>query len=184
MNRYFFAKAGLIALVFLTALSVMGFVLVAASAPAAAQTNETATPDPAVGNVGPIEIESYELEDGAMTLTLDVDRPTAYALSDALAGLDQQGVTEVPVKQGTLSEGRQTLTLSVTVYDGVGAVTLSTPGDAVRVQTDPVVGDREDVNYETAAGLTAGSAVFGAGGVLWYLRRKYDEEEKDARRVL
>jgi len=185
MNRYFFAKLGLLALVFLTALSVMGFVLIAwSAAPAAAQANETATPEPVAGSVGPITIESFELEDGIMTLTLNVERPTAYALSDSLAGLDQRGVTDVPVKQGTLDSGRQTLSLNVQLYQGVGAVTLSTPGNAVRIQTEPVGNDREDVDYGAASGLVAGSAIFGAGGTLWYLRRKHDEEEKDARRIL
>jgi hypothetical protein len=183
MRRYFFAKLGLLALVFLTALAVMGFVVVAASAPAAAQ-NGTSTPEPAAGSVGPIDIESFKLEDGTMTMTLNVERPTAYALSDSLAGLDQRGVTEVPVKQGTLAEGRRRISLSVTVYEGAGAVTLSTPTGAVRVQTQPVGPDRDEVEYGTVQALTAGSALFGAGGTVWYFKRRRDAEDKEAERRL
>lgn len=171
------------AVIFLTALSLLiGFGL--GATPAAAQSNHTATPEPAAGSVGPITILDYGLEEETMTLTLNVERPTAYALSDALAGLRQEGVSEVPVKQGTLSEGRQTLSLAVTVVDDAGAVTLSTPAQAVRIQTAPVGTGRSDVDYETAQAIVGGSALFGATGVFYWVKRKRDEEQKDAERIL
>jgi|GEM_PF-3893624 len=180
MNHLFIVKLGSIALVLLVLLSVGGAV-----EPVAAQAgNQSATPDPAVGSVGPVTVLDYRLDDGTMTLTIDVERPVAYALSDAMAGMDSQGVTEVPVKQGTLDGGRRTISLSVTVYQGTGGVTLSTPGDAIRIQTEPVGPDRQDVDYQTAQTLVAGSAIFGAGGVYYYFKRRREDEDPRAERIL
>ena len=150
----------------------------------AAPQLETDTPDPIAGSVGPIDILDYQLRDGTMTLTLRVEENTAYAVSDSLAGLQQEGVSEVPMKQGTLAPGRQTLSLSVYVMDDAGAVTLSTPSAAVRIQSEPVSLNKDPVNYQTVQTLVAGSAIFGAAGVFYWVRRKRNEEEHGPERVL
>lgn len=147
-------------------------------------TNQTATPEPAAGNVGPIEIEKYELKDGTMTLTLDVSRPTAYALSDALAGTQSEGVTEIPVKQGTLSAGRQTLKMDVSIVRDAGAVTLSTPRNAVRIQSGNVLGEDSSLQASRVRVLVVGTAI-GAGLVVFRtVRNKRDEDTEDWERII
>jgi hypothetical protein len=144
----------------------------------------TDTPEPIAGSVGPIDVMDYELRDGTLTLTLRVDEPVAYALSDSLAGLQQEGVSQVPMKKGTLSEGRRTLSLDVSIVDGAGAVTLSTPQSAVRIQTEAVSLSKDPVDYQTAQTLVAGSALFGAAGVYSWVKRKREDEDKQAERIL
>ncbi len=144
--------------------------VVGAAAPA------TDTPAAVAGSVGPVDILSYRLEGSTMTMTVESDEYTAFALSDALAGLRQEGVSEVPVKQGTLEPGRQTLTLTVTTQDGAGAVTLSTPGNAVRIQTEAISAGRERVPFGLAALLVLGA---GVGSGYYSYRRTKDELTED-----
>jgi hypothetical protein len=153
-----------------------------AAADAAAPSTDT--PEPIAGSVGPIDVLDYELRDGTLTLTLRANDPVAFALSDSLAGLQQQGLSDVPMKKGTLSEGRRTLSLDVSVVDGAGAVTLSTPQAAVRIQTEAVSLSKEPVDYQTAQTLVAGSALFGAAGVYSWVKRKREDEDKQAERIL
>lgn len=147
-------------------------------------TNQTDTPEPVAGNVGPIVIESYELQDGTFTLTLNVEDPTAYALSDSLAGIQSEGITSVPMKQGVLETGRQTLKLDVTLVRDAGAVTLSTPQNAVRIQSGNVgIGGSKIPESRVRVMLIA--TALGAG--LFTFRKVRDmreDEQKDAERVL
>lgn len=146
---------------------------------------ETDTPRPAVGSVGPIEILDYELRDGTMTLTLRVTDHTPYALSDSQHGVGQQGVTEdISYKKGALSPGIKELSLSVVVSDNVGGVSLSTRNDYARIQSEPLESSKDPVSYQTAQGLVAGSAIFGAAGVFMYVRRKRNDEEHGPERIL
>jgi hypothetical protein len=148
-------------------------------------TNQTtSTPEPVAGNVGPIVIEDYRLEGGTFILTLDVEKPTAYALSDALAGVQSEGITTVPMKQGSLEEGRQTLKLDVTLVRDAGAVTLSTPRNAVRIQSGNVGIGGAKIQESRVRVMVLATAL--GAGLFTYrqVRNRREEEHKDAERIL
>ena len=178
-TRYVLIVAAL-TLTVATALTLTG----AASAQSAEVSANESTPEAVEGSVGPITIVDYELRDGTMRLTLDVDEPTPYALSDALAGTQSSGVTQIPVKQGAISAGRQTLRLDVTVLQGAGAVTLSTPNGAVRIQSGDVgLGDAL-IPASTVRVLLLGTAVGVGGFIFRTVRKKREDEDKEVERVL
>jgi len=146
--------------------------------------NQTDEPEPVAGQVGPIVIRDYALRGSTFVLELDVQESTSYALSDSLAGIRSEGVTEVPTKQGALREGRRTVKLDVTVVEDAGAVTLSTPQGAVRIQSGSVgVGD-ELIAASTVRMLILGTAIGAAGFTFRTVRNKREEEKKDAERIL
>lgn len=175
MTSRFFARATVITAVLSLAL-VGGVTTVAGQSADDLPGNETNTPEPVEGTVGPIDILDYQLQDGTMTIVVEARQPTAVAISDALAGLREGGVTSVPMKQETLRSGRQELTLAVSVVDGAGAVTISTPGDAVRIQTDAVGAGRPPVAFQQA--LLA-VLVSGVGAGYYSYRRTRDEFESE-----
>lgn len=169
MNRYILRRSALITAVLAFSLALALSIIAGLGAAQEAGGNVTvnasaggSTPAPIAGTVGPIEIETYAVEDGTFILTLNVQESTSFALSDALAGLQSEGVTKVPMKTGAIREGRQKLKLSVTTVDGAAAVTLSTPSDAVRIQSGTVGAGRSPVPFSTAA-LAVLAAGVGAG---------------------
>lgn len=147
-------------------------------------TNQTDTPDAIEGNVGPIEIRDYELRGTTMVLTVQVNEPTPYALSDALAGTQSEGVTNVPVKQGALDSGRQTLKLDVQTIEEAGAVTLSTPNNAVRIQSGSVGVGTALIPASTVRMLVLGTAIGAAGFTFRTVRKRREDEEKEVERIL
>jgi len=187
MNSHFSTRYVLIA----TALTLTLAVGLTLTGTASAQSVEVSadnqtTPEPVAGSVGPIVIESYELRSGTMVLTLNVEEPTPYALTDALAGTQSSGLTELPYKQGAIGSGRQTLRLDVTVIEGSGAVTLSTPGEAVRIQSGNVgVGSGGSlIPASTVRMLVLGTAVGAAAFTFRTVRSRREEEEKEVERIL
>jgi len=181
-----FRKIAAFAVVTLLYLALMaGITLSIVTSGAAGQEagNATTTPQPIEGTVGPIKIVDYRAEDGEMILTLRTEEHTPIAVSDSLAGLRGSGITRVPVKQMALSPGTTTVRLPVTEYEGAVAVTVSTPGNAVRIQTHPINGN-SPVDYSTAQGLAGGAAVVAAGGTYTWVKRRREDEQKDAERVL
>lgn len=188
MNERILSRLALIGVITVVCLSLAGAILAGVAGQATAQEidqNATTTPEPAIeGAVGPVEILDYEVRDGTMTLTLRTDEHTAYAVTDALAGLEGEGVSEISYKQAILKPGKTTVKLPVTVRDDAAAVTLSTPNDAVRIQTAPVAAGKRPVDYETAQLLLGGAAVFGAAGTFVYVKRRREEENREVRRTL
>lgn len=151
------------------------------SGAAAAQEVEVnqSTPEPAIeGTVGPVEIMDYRAEDGTMVLTVRSENHVAYALSDALAGLRSEGVTSVPVKKGTISPGKTKLRLDVTTYQGAAGVTLATPQDAARIQTDAVDSGAPPVPFSQAA-LAVLAAAIGTGWLSFRRARAKLQESDD-----
>lgn len=147
-------------------------------------TNQTTTPEPVEGQVGPVVIRDYRLRGGTFTLVINVEEATPYALSDALAGTRSEGVTEVPLKRGTLREGRQKLKLDVMVIEDAGAVTLSTPGAAVRVQSGSVGIGEELIGASTVRMLVLSTAIGAAAFTFRTVRARREDETKDAERIL
>jgi hypothetical protein len=184
MKPHFYTRYVLVALTLTVAagLTLTG----AASAQEGVQieTNATDEPEPVEGRVGPIVIQDYELRGNTFVLTVKAEEPTAYALSDALAGTRSEGVTNVPVKQGTIRSGEQTLKLDVTLIEDAGAVTLSTPGAAVRIQSGSVGIGEELIAASTVRMLVLGTAAGAAGFTYRAVKRRREDETKDAERIL
>lgn len=148
------------------------------------ETNATDEPEPVEGTVGPIEIRDYELKGSTFVLDLDVSSATSYALSDSLAGIRSEGVTTVPTKQGALPAGRQTLRLDVTVVEDAGAVTLATPQGAVRIQSGSVGVGSELIPASTVRILLLSTAIGAAGFTFRTVRKRREDETKEAERIL
>lgn len=181
MTPTFSRRSALIAAVLLALAGATALAGTATAQNAPNATNATvgvSTPEPSTeGSVGPIDVLDYRLKDGTFVLDLRVHESTPYALSDALAGTRTEGVTSVPVKQGALREGKTTLRLSVAVIDGAGAVTLSTPSEAVRIQSEALNGGRPPIPFSSAA---LGIVVAGVGsGWYSYKRGKESIEESE-----
>jgi hypothetical protein len=183
-TRYVLLAVALILTVSVGALTLTGTAAAQADSGVTIDTNGTDQPQPVKGQVGPIVIEDYELQGGTFTLTVDVQESTAYALTDALDGTQSGGVTELPVKQGALREGRQTLSINVAVIDDAAAVTLSTPGEAVRIQSGMVVIGDTMIPAGTVRLLLLGTAIGAAGFTFRTVRKKREDETKDAERIL
>lgn len=133
-------------------INLVGGASVAHAQEASVSMNKTTTPEPAIeGRVGSIEILDYQIRGGTFTLKIDVQKATSYALSDALRGTDSEGITSVPMKEGALRKGKQVLKLDVAIIDGAGAVTLATPGDAIRIQSGSVGMMGAPVPFQMAA---------------------------------
>lgn len=172
-------------------IAVLGLSLILPAVAAGQQVSANGTnatvdtgPESLAGTVGPIEIRDYRLEGGTMVLELQVQQHTAYAVGDALAGLRSEGVTTLSYKQGTLEPGRRTLRLDVTTVDGAGAVTLSTPRDAVRVQSEAVSGGGPPIPF--TYGLLA--VVVTSIGTGWFSFRRAraqieQSDEPEVRRI-
>jgi hypothetical protein len=174
-----FRKIAALAVVTLLYLAIVtGVTLTLLTSGAAGQQagNATSTPQPIEGTVGPVEILDYRAEDGEMILTLRTDEHTPIAVSDSLAGLRSSGVTQVPVKQRAITPGRTTIRLPVTEYDGAVAVTISTPNQAVRIQTEPVDSGRPPVPFDKAA---LGVVLAGVGSG-WYAFRRAKEKFRES----
>jgi len=152
-------------------------------------SNKTATEteQAVAGRVGPIVVEDYGLENSTMTVIVSVEEPTSYAMSDALAGVESGGVTEVPAKQGALESGRQRLTMSVTTVENKGAVTLAAPEGAIRIQAGGglSVGEQQNrIPEDTVRILVLGTAVGAAGFTFGVVRRKREDETNDYERII
>lgn len=174
-----------VALVAVLTLTLVGALTLTGTATAQeVEINETDTPDPIEGTVGPIEIENYELRGSTFVLTVQVSEPTPYALSDALAGTQSEGVTSIPVKQGALDSGRQTLKLDVQVIEGAGAVTLSTPSNAARIQSGSVGIGQQLIPASTVRILVIGTALGAGVFTFTTVRKRREDEEKEAERIL
>lgn len=152
-------------------------------------SNQTATPteQAIAGRIGPVVVEDYGMENGTMRLVITVEEATSFAMSDALAGTQTGGVTEVPAKRGVLESGKQELTMSVKTIKGKGAVTLAVPEGALRIQSGGglSVGEQQTtIPADRVRLLVFGTAVGAAGFTFGIVKRKRDEEQNDYERLL
>jgi len=133
-------------------------------------------PESVEHTVGALEVLSTELrDDGVVVLEVRATEPTSYELSDAYAGSQKQGWTDVPDTSDVIRSGRHTIRLDVTVIEGSAMVTLATPEESSRWNAKPLQTGRPAIQFSTAAlaVLVSGS---GAG---FYSYRKGREKMED-----
>lgn len=122
-----------------------------------------------------VEITEYELADGTVEFTLKTEDRVQVTVSDALAGVDQEGATIVPQKEFDVLPGEQTISMDVTEVNGGKTAGVSIDGETVRLSTsmDEQAGENPLRYFGGESGVFAGiglsmfMSAFGAGFVLW-----------------
>ena len=149
----------------------VGFGL-AAVGPAAAQdtTNETDV----IELDDNTRIVDYHFGDGSVTLEIEADRPGSVTIADAMAGLGEAGATRVPETNERVLPGTNTVTMSVTSFQGGHTVGVSSGSDTVRLATEmDASGDNPLQYFGGESGLFTGMilsvllSLGAAGYVIW-----------------
>jgi len=130
---------------FFALLLVASLVAVAGAAPVVAQEGNTTgvNQTTAASNVDDtlalsdaVKIMDWSIRDGTATVTVRTEISRTVVMSDAAAGVGEEGATRVPEKTWNLPRGTHTLTMSIEEFRGVSAVTVSTAGGSYRLSTE------------------------------------------------
>ena len=146
-------------LVALLAAMGMGVGLAAADEP---DENGTDKPEYEIEFGDDLRILEYELEDGEARITFDADRSRTVAVSDALAGVDQEGAVEVPSQEYDLSDGETTISMDVRELRGASTVGVTVDGSTARLSTEMQEPETEEENPFHTFGGESG-LFFGTG---------------------
>ncbi|WP_121743877.1 hypothetical protein [Natronorubrum halophilum] len=159
--------------------------------PVAAQDgNETenATAEPAFeAEFGDgLRITEYELANGTATITFDADRPRTVTVSDALAGVGEEGAVQVPSEDYNLERGETTISMDVREMRGASTVGVSVSGTTVRLSSkieEPSEGDENPFrHFGGESGLFSGILMtVGLAGVgTWHVLRSEESGVMEA----
>ena len=122
---------------FLLILISVGFGL--AAVPAAADddpANETAPSTEVIQLDDNTEITDYHFGDGSVTIEIEADRPGSVTIADAMAGVGEAGATRVPETTERVVPGTNTVTMSVSEFQGGHTVGVSSGSGTVRLATE------------------------------------------------
>ena len=126
----------------------------------------------AFNNDANTSIVGWEFRDGRVTVALETDRRTGVTVSDALAGIGEDGAVQVPKTNQFLERDTVTrVTMDVSEYDGGHSVGVTVDGLTVRLSTE-MDGDDNPLQYFGGeSGLFAGMglAVAMSGGATWFV---------------
>lgn len=167
-----------LATIFIFLLVCGGFALISTQA-VAQQENQTE----GIEIDGFTTILDYEFSDGQITLTIESEIQQSITLSDALAGVGQEGITEIPTTTKTLESGVNEIEFDVTEYRGDSAVSFSTPRASVMIS--------DEGSFTLFEGQAGWSEVY-AGAIAVFLGmlitlgavgfKKYYEDEDDIKK--
>ena len=125
---------------------------------------------------GGVWITDYSLEDGEATITFETSRYQRVTVSDALAGVDQDGAVQVPSETYELERGETTISTDVREMRGSSTVGVTVSDTTVRLSTEMQAPEQQDENpfrhFGGESGLfsgilmTVGLAVVGTAHVL------------------
>ncbi|PCR90316.1 hypothetical protein [Natrinema ejinorense] len=102
-------------------------------------------------------ILEFDIGDGDASMVIESEEPQPMIVSDALAGIEQEGATTVPEKEYQLSEGRNEISLSVASINGDSAVSVSTRGGTIRLSSGVSGGSDDPFRaFGGASGLFTG----------------------------
>ena len=134
MPRFSLITAGVLGLALLALLS--GSVAAQNATASSGAANETyiAQID---GNVKLVDYR-YDASSQTFIVELESDVTTLVAISDAFGPFAESGVSTIPMKRTTIPEGRSTLRMQVSEWDGRAAVSIATANAAVAVSTGDV----------------------------------------------
>lgn len=165
MNRSFLILAVLLS---------VGFGL-AAVGPAAAQ--ETTNSSDAIQLDDHTRIVDYHFGNGSVTMEIEADRPGSVTIADAMAGIGEEGATKVPETTERITPGRNTVTTSVTSFQGAHTVGVTSGSGTVRLSTamDDSSGDDPFQYFGGESGLFTGmgaSVILSLGAAGWVVWRE------------
>ncbi|ELY52795.1 hypothetical protein C493_15528 [Natronolimnohabitans innermongolicus JCM 12255] len=115
--------------------------------------NESAEYELAFGD--DLRVLEYELEDGTATITFESDhaRNQTVTVTDAMEGIDSDGIVEPYNREYTISPGETTITMDVAEVHGASAVGVTVQGTTARItseMSDP--SDADENPFETFGG--------------------------------
>lgn len=170
-------------------LLVAGGIAMFAAAAANAQElpgnqNQTATPEPGERIEPGVRLVeySYSADSDMATLIFDIDQSTALTLTDA--GEFWEGGELTNQRTEALEPGRHKITMPATEIQGAVGIQVSTQQTRYSVVIRQFEITRPPVDYGRVQILVLLTAVGAAGMTLGVIRRRYQEEEKEAERLL
>ncbi|ELY64707.1 hypothetical protein [Natrinema versiforme] len=123
---------------------------------------------------GELVITDYELEDGTATITFDAERSRTVTVSDALAGVGQDGAVQVPEQDYEIERGVTTISMDVRELQGASTVGISVDGTTVRLSTELDQNEADPfATFGGESGLFTGvimTVVLAAAGAWWVIR--------------
>jgi len=158
----------------LAVLLSVGFGLAAVGPAAADETNnETATD--VIELDDNTRIVDYHFGDGSITIEIEADRPGSVTIADAMAGMGEEGATTVPESSERVLPGSNTVTMSVTSFQGGHTVGVSSGSGTVRLSTamdeesgdDPLQYFGGESGLFTGIGMSMLLSISAAGWVVW-----------------
>ncbi|WP_049888087.1 MULTISPECIES: hypothetical protein [unclassified Natrinema] len=101
-------------------------------------------------------VVEFEIGHGDASIVIESEERQPMIVSDALAGIEQEGATTVPEKEYQLSEGRNEISLSVASINGDSAVSVSTRGGTIRLSSGMSGSNDPFEAFGGASGLFSG----------------------------
>jgi len=158
---------------FLLILLSVGFGL--ASDAAAADENANSTNTDVIQLDDTTDIVDYHFGDGSVTLEIEATRAGSVTIADAMAGIGDEGATRVPETTERITPGTNTVTMSVTSFQGGYTVGVSSGSGTVRLSTamdetsgeDPLQYFGGESGLFTGMGMSMLLSLGAAGWVVW-----------------
>lgn len=131
-------------------------------------------------------------ENGTFSLTIQSATPNRISVIDAgalvakLSEADGATSASATSRGFNIGTGTKTLTFRATKVDGEAAVSITAAnGNRISILTSGAISaGRPPVAYGTAQAVAVGAAVSAAGGAFLFVRRRRQDDEKDAEQVL
>ncbi|MFC4542018.1 hypothetical protein ACFO5R_08775 [Halosolutus amylolyticus] len=101
-------------------------------------------------------ILGWEFRDGAARVAIQTDIRTSVTMTDALAGLEDEGAVHVPKTSQELEEGTHIVTLPVETVQQGSAVGVTANGATVRLSSGMMAGSNPLRYFGGTSGLFAG----------------------------
>jgi len=157
----------------LAVLLSVGFGL-AAVGPAAAEDTNNETETDVIELDDDTRIVDYHFGDGSVTIEIEADRPGSVTIADAMAGVGEAGATRVPETSERVLPGTNTVTMSVTTFQGGQTVGVSAGDGTVRLATEMDESGDDPLQYFggqsglfTGMGMSILLSISAAGWVVW-----------------
>ncbi|WP_411964536.1 hypothetical protein [Haloferax sp. YSMS24] len=137
-------------------------------------------------------ITNWRFENGTFYITFDADVPTRVAITDAgkLSRILSEGEGEAAgkarMRRLTLTPGKTTIKFNAEDFNGASAVTISSSNadGIVALRSDAVRAGNPPVKWGTANALVGGAAIVTAAGTFRYVKKKREDKEMTAERLL
>lgn len=129
----------------------------------------------------------YDWDDEKFVLVYESDRPKRVTMTEAVQM--EEGSGDGTMRQTTVSSGRTTVNLSISPVAEQAAVFITTSKTVdenrfVWVSTGQTETDRPAVSWQTVQLLLLGAVGLTSGTIFRVIRKKAEDEEKEAERIL